>query len=128
MWFAGMWRRVQPAAVIDVSSVRILLLDDHTAFCPPPALQRLWTYLRLLMLQSIWLVRCKSSGRPYTSDSIIIRFLAALQQQLKQAWARTQGDIRINSGVPLNWPKPLRWHASWVLAPPMCLEWSKEVA
>ena len=57
------------------------------------------------MLQSIWLVRCKSSGRSYTSDSIISRFMAALQQQLKQDWARTQGDIRVNSGVPLSWLK-----------------------
>lgn len=104
-WFAGMWRRVQPGAVVDVSSVRLLLLDDHTAFCPPAALSRLWTYLRLLMLQSIWLVRCTSKGRSYTSASIISRFLAALQQQLKQDWARTQGDIRVNSGVPLDWLK-----------------------
>ena len=104
-WFAGLWRRVQPGAAVDVSSVRILLLDDYTAFSPPAAVSRLWTYLRLLMLQSIWLVRCKSSGRSYTSDSIISRFMAALQQQLKQDWARTQGDIRVDSGVPLSWLK-----------------------
>ena len=28
-----------------------------------------------------------------------------MQQQLKQDWARTQGDIRLNSGVPLSWLK-----------------------
>jgi hypothetical protein len=105
VWFAGMWRRVQLGAVVDVSNARILLLDDYTAFCPPLPLQRLWTYLRLLMLESIWRVRCKSDGQPYNSDSIISRFLAALQQQLKQDWARTQGDICVNSGVPLDWLK-----------------------
>jgi exonuclease III len=104
-WFAGMWRRAQPGVVVDVSSIRLLLLDDYTVFCPPPALQWLWTYLRLLMLQSIWVVRSESEGKPYSSSSIISRFLAALQQQLKQDWARTQGDIRVNSGVPLGWLK-----------------------
>ena len=29
--------------------------------------------------------------------------MAALQQQMRHDWARTQGDIRINSGVPLSW-------------------------
>jgi hypothetical protein len=104
-WFAGMWRRVQPGAVVDVSSIRLLLLDDYTVFCPPPALQRLWTYLRLLMLHTIWHVRCDSKGQTYSSSSIVSRFLAAMQQQLKQDWARTQGDIRVNSGVPLDWLK-----------------------
>ena len=104
-WFAGMWRRVQPGAVVDVSSIRLLLLDDYTVFCPPPAQQRLWTYLRLLMLHTIWLVRCDSKGTAYGSSSIVSRFLAALQLQLKQDWARTQGDIRVNSGVPLDWLK-----------------------
>ena len=28
-----------------------------------------------------------------------------MQQQLKADWARTQGDIRLNSGVPLSWLK-----------------------
>jgi hypothetical protein len=39
----------------------------------------------------------------YSSAQVVSRFLAALQQQLKQDWARTQGDIRANSGVPLSW-------------------------
>ena len=34
---------------------------------------------------------------------VVCRFIAALQQQLKQDWARTRGDIRLNSGVPLSW-------------------------
>ena len=55
--------------------------------------------MRLLMLESIWSVRCRSNGKPYASRQVISRFLAALQQQLKHDWARTQGDIRINSGA-----------------------------
>ncbi len=104
-WFARVWRRVQPDAEVDFGSVRILLLDDGAAWQPPPPLRRLWTYMRLLLLESIWVVRCSSNGVPYSSRTVISRFLAALQQQLKQDWARTQGDIRLNSGVPLSWLK-----------------------
>ena len=100
-----MWRRVQPDAEVDFGSVHILLLDDGAAWQPPPPLRRLWTYMRLLLLESIWVVRCSSNGVPYSSRTVISRFLAALQQQVKQDWARTQGDIRLNSGVPLSWLK-----------------------
>ena len=72
---------------------------------PPQALRPLWTYLRLLLLESLWVVRCASDGRPFSSASAVSRFRAALQQQLTQDWLRTQGDIRLNSGVPLSWLK-----------------------
>jgi exonuclease III len=55
-WFARVWARVQPGTEIDVGSVSVLLLDDRTAWQPPAALQQLWTYLRLLLLESIWVV------------------------------------------------------------------------
>jgi hypothetical protein len=119
-WFAGVWQRVQPGAVVDFSSVHILLLDDSTVWEPPRALQQLWTYMRLLMLESIWVVRCAGDGQPFSSAAIIRRFRAALQQQLTQDWQRTQGDIRLNSGVPLSWLRgrdptllPERFDAKW---------------
>jgi hypothetical protein len=118
--FAGVWQRVQPGAAVDFSSVRIVLLDDSTVWQPPPALQQLWTYMRLLMLESFWVVRCASEGRPYSSAAVIHRFRAALQQQLTQDWLRSQGDIRLNSGVPLSWLRgrnpvlsPERFDAKW---------------
>jgi hypothetical protein len=125
-WFARVWARVQPGVEVDVSSARVLLLDDRTAWQPPAALQQLWTYLRLLLLESIWVVRCASNGRPYSSIGVVIRFQTALQQQLKQDWARSQGDIRLDSGVPLSWLRgrspvlseqkfAARWQASGVL-------------
>jgi hypothetical protein len=111
---------LQPDAAVEVSSIRILLLDDNTAWQPPPALQQLWTYMRLLLLESIWVVRCANHGRPYSSAAIIYRFRAALQQQLAQDWLRTQDDIRLNSGVPLSWLRgrqlvlsPERFAAKW---------------
>lgn len=88
---------------MDCSDIRVVLLDDSSVFSPPRELQHLWTHLRLLMLESIWVVRCAAQGQPYTAQQVIFRFVAALQQQLKQDWARTQGDIRVNSGVPLSW-------------------------
>jgi hypothetical protein len=88
---------------VDFSSVRILLLDDSTVWQPPQPLRQLWTYMRLLMLESIWVVRCASNGSPFTSTAVIFRFRAALQQQLSQDWLRTRGDIRLNCGVPMSW-------------------------
>jgi hypothetical protein len=59
--------------------------------------------MRLLMLESIWVVRCASNGSPFTSTAVICRFKAALQQQLSQDWLRTRGDIRLDCGVPMSW-------------------------
>jgi hypothetical protein len=61
----------------------------------------------------------------YTPDTSI-RQGQALQQQLQQDWARSQGDIRQDSGVPLSWLRgrspvlppqqfAARWQASGVL-------------
>jgi hypothetical protein len=80
--------------------VRVVLLDDGSVWQPPKELQQLWTHLRLLMLESIWSVRCGSSGRPYSSTQVVSRFLFVLRQQIQQDWVRTSGDIRIDSGVP----------------------------
>ncbi len=102
-WFSRTWDRVQPGAGVNCSDVRVLLLDDGSVWQPPVELRHLWTHLRLLMLESIWVVRCAAEGCAYSSAQVVSRFLAALQQQLKQDWARTQGDIRANSGVPLSW-------------------------
>ena len=119
-WFAAMWAQVQPASGVDNSSCRTLLLDDSSGWQPPRELQQLWTHLRLLMLESIWVVRCEAEGHPYSSAQVVARFRAALQQQLQQDWARTQGDIRVDSGVPLSWLRgrspviqPERFVAKW---------------
>jgi hypothetical protein len=119
-WFRMVWEQVQPASGVDCSNFRTLLLDDASVWRPPKALQQLWTHLRLLMLESIWAVRCGAEGRPYSSAQVVARFRVALQQQLKQDWARTQGDIRVDSGVPMSWLRgrspvmlPERFVAKW---------------
>jgi hypothetical protein len=119
-WFARLWSRVQPNAAVDFSSARLLLLDDSTVWQPPQPLRQLWTYMRLLMLESIWVVRCSSNGSPFGSTAIIVRFRAALQQQLSQDWLRTRGDIRLDCGVPMSWLRgrdpvlsPAKFEAKW---------------
>jgi hypothetical protein len=69
--------------------------------------------------------RDASEGRPHSSAAVIHRFRAALQQQLTHDWMRSQGDIRLNSGVPLSWlrgrnpvlPPALSWNHH---TPPPC--------
>jgi hypothetical protein len=105
---------------VDCGDFRTLLLDDGAVWRPPKPLQQLWTHLRLLMLESIWTIRCVAEGRPYSSGRIVARFWGALQQQLKHDWARTQGDIRVDSGVPMSWLRgrspelsPAKFLAKW---------------
>ena len=63
-WFAQLWQQVQPGAVVPVGSSRVLLLDDDSVWAPPADKQQLWTYMRLLLLESIWVVRssCRATG------------------------------------------------------------------
>ena len=88
---------------MDCSSVQLLLLDDSEVWQPPAELLQLWTHLRLQVLCSIWEARCGSQGQPFTSNQVIGRFSAALLQQLRLDWMRVQGDVRVDSGVPLSW-------------------------
>jgi hypothetical protein len=102
-WLERVWDRVQPGSGLDCSSVQLLLLDDSEVWQPPAELLQLWTHLRLQMLRSIWEARCGSQGQPFTSSQVIGRFSAALLLQLRLDWARVQGDVRVDSGVPLSW-------------------------
>ena len=106
-WFERMWDRIEPGSVsaraLDCHDAGLILLDDVREWQPPAALVHLWTHLRLLMLQSVWDARCDSQGQQYSGSQVVSRFVAVLQQQLRQDWARTQDDIRVDSGVPMSW-------------------------
>ncbi len=151
-WFAQLWQQVQPGAVVPVSSSRVLLLDDDSVWAPPHAKQQLWTYMRLLLLESIWVVRsrcCSPShanssqsssstsrssgsssgdsmqdsngsmwdvaaatggGARFTAKAVACRFRAELQQQMQRDWRRVAVDVRLASGVPMDWlrgPSPV---------------------
>ena len=62
-WFAGIWQQVQPGAAVPIGSTQPLLLDDSSVWAPANNKAQLWTYMRLLLLESIWAVRCSSSSR-----------------------------------------------------------------
>lgn len=102
-WLQQQWCRLDPGAVTDrglnCEDARVVLLDDTSVWKPPAALARMWTHLRLLMLQSVLDARAEQQ---YSSSQVVGRFLAALQQQLVQDWAR-RVDIRVDSGVPLSY-------------------------
>lgn len=128
-WFVQLWQQVQPGAVIPISS-NLLLLDDFSSWAPPQDKQLMWTYLRLLLLESIWVVRSSScsnggatnstadgsgssaaaatsvqgsSSASYTAKAVACRFRSALQQQLQREWHRVAVDIRVGSGISLSW-------------------------
>ena len=102
-WLQQMWSLLDQGAVADrglsCEDPRVVLLDDSSVWKPPPAMARMWTHLRLLMLQSVFDAR---QERQYSSGQVVARFIAALQQQLVQDWAR-RVDIRVDSGVPLSY-------------------------
>ena len=66
----GSGQQVQPGAVVPVSSSRLLLLDDDSVWAPPVDKQQVWTYMRLLLLESLWVVRssCSSTGQAGSSQ------------------------------------------------------------
>ena len=124
-WFLSVWRRVQPAAPDTIISSRVLLVDDSTAWVPPRQHGPLWTLLRLLLLESIYVVACQrpwqrlvqqlqaqqqleqqapSQGVPdVTALAVVSRFRAALQNQMMREWLRVDCDIREGSGMPGSW-------------------------
>ena len=59
----------------------------------------------MLLLESLWNGRgLPSQGTAAQSAaSIKHRFVAVLQQQVSNDWARTKHDIRFNAGVPASW-------------------------
>lgn len=122
-WFVQLWQQVQPGVVIPISS-NLLLLDDLSRWAPPQDKQLLWTHLRLLLLESIWMVRsscyndrpatssnadgsggsaaaaaavqCSSSS--YTAKAVACRFRSELQKQLQREWDRVEVDSKGGQG------------------------------
>ena len=111
-WFLQLWHRIAALSVV-AASPQVVLLDELDEVYGAKDLQPLWTRLRLLLLESLWNGRgLPSRGRPAQSAaSVKYRFVAELQQQVSNDWARTKHDIRFNAGVPASWlgVGVLRW-------------------
>jgi hypothetical protein len=103
-WFLQLWRRIAPWSIVAANS-QLMLLDELDTLYVAKDLQPLWTWLRLLLLESLWTARgLPSRNRPAQSAaSIKHRFVAVLQQQVSNDWERTKHDIRFNAGVPASW-------------------------
>ena len=128
-WFLSVWRQVQPAAPATILSSRVLLLDDSTAWAPPKRKAQLWTLIRLLLLESIYVVACQHPwqntlqqlqqrpqqqhpmeqqhqppGTPaVTALAVASRFRTELQNQMLREWLRVDCDVREGSGMPRSW-------------------------
>jgi hypothetical protein len=96
---------VQPGAAVQANNPRLMLLDDCSAWAPPQDKAQLWTHLRLLMLDTLWQMRCSlhNGGAPYTAQAMACSFKAKLQRQIRMDWARVGTDIRREAGVPASW-------------------------
>jgi hypothetical protein len=102
-WFVRVWDRVQPGAVVPATP-RVLMLDDDTAFAPAQGVRFLWTAMRLLLLQSLHVVRQQAAGQPgFTARAVVGRFVAVLKVEVDRDWSLMTTDIRGSAGVPLSW-------------------------
>jgi hypothetical protein len=96
--------RIDPTTTVAASS-QLLLLDALSVEVVSLPLQPLWTQLRLLLLESLWVGRGDpAKGRAAMSaDAIKHRFVAVVKQQVLNDWQRTKRDIRWHAGVPASW-------------------------
>ena len=103
-WFLTLWRRIHPNTTV-AATVQLLVLDDLSVDLVPLPLQPLWTFLRLLLLESLWSGRGDSAkGKAARSaDAIKHRFVGIVHQQVRNDWHRTKHDIRWHAGVPASW-------------------------
>lgn len=104
-WFAQLWQRLQPQGQQPPITARVILMDDDSVWRPPQRLRRLWTRLRLGMLQALWQRRGQGAELEVraAADAAVHHFRAKLRRQIRMDWRRCEGDVRLASGVPLSW-------------------------
>eukprot|EP00775_Hariotina_reticulata_P015160 gene15160-biopygen2001 len=98
-----MWLRLDPAAGLMPLDPHLLLVGQGS-WAPSQQCAALWEYLRTLMLHSLWVARCSAAGSPaHTAQSVVGRFVAAVNHQAALEWQRVCSDIRWNTGLPFSW-------------------------
>jgi len=90
-WFARVWQQVQPGALVNTASSRIMLLDDHQVWAPPSQKAALWTFLRLLLLESLHVVMCRQAGQQQQQQG-----QPAQQQQQQQQHQQQQRQQQLH--------------------------------
>ena len=83
-FFSSVWRRIDVNSSASASQ-QLLLLNDLSEEVVSQALQPLWTQLRLMLLESLWLGRGDlARGKPAQSASAVKhRFVQVLKQQVQ---------------------------------------------
>ena len=86
---------------------QVLLADDAGVWRPSGGMGPLWTLLRVTMLKSVWVVRCAQRRQPeqhvFHRVAILQVFVQEIRSLVLRDWARVQGDVRVQAGVPLSW-------------------------
>ena len=81
-----------------------LLVGGEPVWDPGGGPHGLWLHLRLLMLHSLWVVRCSHGGTPqHTAQLVVSTFVRALRRQVELDWRRAQADVRWGAGMPFAW-------------------------
>ena len=102
-WMRALWLRLDPA-VGPLPLDQQLLVLGQGQWAPADALGSLWDYLRILMLHSLWTVRCSSAGTPsHTAHAVVSKLVAAVRHQVAMDWQRVESDIRWGTGLPFTW-------------------------
>lgn len=108
-WLVGLWGLLDPSApaLPEESWPQVLLADDAGVWQPSDGLRPMWTLLRVTMLQSVWRVRCAQRGQPgqlvFRRVAVLGAFVREVRSLVLRDWARVQGDVRAQAGVPLSW-------------------------
>jgi len=102
-WLRGVWARLVPRAAPMPLNKR-LLVGGESVWDPGGGPHGLWLHLRLLMLHSLWVVRCSHGGTPqHTAQQVVSTFVQALRRQVDLDWRRAQADVRWGAGMPFAW-------------------------
>ena len=112
-WFVGKWRQLVPSSSVVAGSPRVFLLDELAADQVAQELRPLWTHLRLLLLESLWVGRAMwrvagpHSLRPvFSSDSWLC--CGSRLRMIGSAPCMTSAGMRVyrlpgSGGAALSW-------------------------
>jgi hypothetical protein len=83
-WFLRLWQAVEPGAEPDVTSSRIVLLDDSSVWAPSARKRQLWTLLRLQMLECLFIQATQRQRQQQQQQQVEEEQSQQQQQQQEQ--------------------------------------------
>jgi hypothetical protein len=85
---------------------QVLLADDQAVWHPHrPALQHLWTNLRVAYLHAVWVLYCKRhfSAQPFSAATVCGVVVSALKAAIWRDWKRAMLDLTKLDGTYAAW-------------------------